>query len=45
MARRTQDELRRDVACAHCALPVPAGFVRPVGEPSYCCRGCATAVQ
>jgi P-type Cu2+ transporter len=43
MARDTARPRPAAVACAHCALPVPAGFLRPTGEPSYCCRGCATA--
>jgi Cu2+-exporting ATPase len=38
----TNTDARRDVACAHCALPVPPALVRHDG-PSYCCAGCATA--
>ncbi len=39
---RTNTESARAVACAHCALPVPAAYVRP-GEASHCCAGCETA--
>ena len=35
-------EQPRAVACAHCALPVPAAAVR-ADQPSYCCAGCETA--
>lgn len=30
-------------ACVHCGLPVPAALLRPGGEHSFCCGGCATA--
>ena len=30
-------------ACAHCGLPVPTALLRPDGEHSFCCGGCATA--
>jgi Cu2+-exporting ATPase len=30
-------------ACAHCSLPVPTALLRPDGEASFCCGGCATA--
>lgn len=29
--------------CAHCALPVPTGLVRPDAAQQFCCRGCETA--
>jgi Cu2+-exporting ATPase len=32
-----------DVVCAHCALPVPAGFVELAAEQQFCCAGCRTA--
>jgi Cu2+-exporting ATPase len=31
------------VDCAHCQLPVPAGFVAPDAARQFCCTGCATA--
>lgn len=31
------------MACAHCALPVPAGFVEPDADAQFCCAGCRTA--
>ncbi len=33
------------VACAHCALDVPAGCVPADGARAFCCSGCATAWQ
>ena len=33
----------RSFACAHCALPVPAGFVEPDANAQFCCAGCRTA--
>ena len=32
-----------EVACAHCQLPVPAGFLVPDAERQFCCSGCRTA--
>ncbi len=43
MTRHLVPAARAAVACAHCALPVPAALVHPAGAASYCCRGCATA--
>lgn len=34
---------RADVACAHCGLPVPDGFVDPGASAQFCCGGCRTA--
>jgi Cu2+-exporting ATPase len=31
------------VACTHCQLPVPAGFVTPGADRQFCCAGCRTA--
>lgn len=31
------------VACAHCALPVPRGLIRPGATAQFCCHGCETA--
>lgn len=31
------------VSCAHCALPVPTGFVEPDAAVQFCCSGCRTA--
>ena len=31
------------VACAHCALPVPAGLLAPRASRHFCCAGCQTA--
>ncbi len=32
-----------DVACAHCGLPVPEGFVDSARPQQFCCAGCRTA--
>ena len=32
-----------EVACAHCGLPVPAGYVEAGEERQFCCNGCRTA--
>ncbi len=32
-----------DVACAHCTLPVPDGFLEPAAPRQFCCAGCRTA--
>jgi Cu2+-exporting ATPase len=32
-----------EVACAHCGLPVPAGFLSAGDERQFCCSGCRTA--
>ena len=31
------------VACAHCALPVPDGFIEAAAPRQFCCSGCRTA--
>ncbi len=31
------------VLCAHCALPVPRGLVRPEAAEQFCCHACETA--
>lgn len=31
------------IACAHCGLPVPPGFLEPSAPRQYCCAGCSTA--
>ena len=36
-------ESRADVACAHCGLPVPPGFVDGNTTGQFCCAGCHTA--
>ncbi|MBI3569174.1 MAG: heavy metal translocating P-type ATPase [Gemmatimonadetes bacterium] len=33
----------RAAACAHCALPVPEGFLEPAAPRQFCCSGCRTA--
>lgn len=33
----------RDVACAHCGLPVAPGDLRPEEVRQFCCSGCRTA--
>jgi Cu2+-exporting ATPase len=35
--------LARDIACAHCRLPVAEGLVLAGDEPQFCCSGCRTA--
>jgi P-type Cu2+ transporter len=45
MTRHVATDAPGTVLCAHCALPVPSGLVRAAGDPSYCCRGCATAAM
>lgn len=37
------DAPRRDVACSHCGLPVPEGFVEAGAPTQFCCAGCRTA--
>ncbi len=32
-----------DVACAHCGLPVPEGYVEHGAATQFCCAGCRTA--
>ncbi len=32
-----------EVACAHCGLPVPPGFVDAQAREQFCCAGCHTA--
>ena len=32
-----------DVACSHCGLPVPAGYVEPDAQLQFCCGGCRAA--
>lgn len=34
---------RADVACAHCGLTVPPGFLEPGATRQFCCSGCRTA--
>lgn len=31
------------VGCAHCDLPVPAGYIEPDADRQFCCAGCRTA--
>ncbi|MDX2130536.1 MAG: heavy metal translocating P-type ATPase [Planctomycetota bacterium] len=31
--------------CAHCALPVPLGLVRPAEDRQFCCQGCESAYR
>lgn len=31
------------VACSHCGLPVPEGFLEEGGSTQFCCAGCRTA--
>lgn len=32
-----------DIACSHCGLPVPSGFVNADASEQFCCAGCHTA--
>lgn len=43
-ARANAATPRTNVACAHCALPVPAGLVAPDGD-SFCCEGCRSVFE
>lgn len=36
---------RREVACAHCSLPVPSGQLAPDAEQQFCCAGCASVYR
>ncbi len=37
------DASATDVACAHCGLPVPDGFIEQDATAQFCCAGCHTA--
>lgn len=37
--------LREQVACAHCALPVPPGLIETNQPRQFCCHGCKAAWQ
>ncbi|HEX6313519.1 MAG TPA: heavy metal translocating P-type ATPase [Gemmatimonadaceae bacterium] len=32
-----------EVACSHCGLPVPSGYVEDGADQQFCCAGCRTA--
>lgn len=42
-ATTSRSPVGRAVACAHCGLPVPEGFVEPHATEQFCCAGCRTA--
>ncbi len=37
--------LKEDIACAHCALPVPAGLIEANAEHQFCCAGCRAVYE
>jgi len=42
-AARDASRSRTAVACAHCGLTVPPGFLEPGAARQFCCNGCRTA--
>ena len=40
-----QTDVRPQVTCSHCGLPVPKGLVEPDRDEQFCCSGCEIAFQ